>query len=249
MHPWLDPLGDSFRLIYMDLRGQGRSARVDPETLSLARFAQDVSTLAKTLGFARYAVLGHSFGSFVALAHAVERGEASHYILSGCTASFSKTAPEIERNLASFEPEELREQVSESWALEPHAKTQEDVRRLLEMQMPFHFATTQSDAYRRYIAASDGAIYAPEVLAYFAANQYPIEYEDRLGTVRPPTLVITGEHDRTCTPRAARDLHVGIPASELVIVPQAGHMTYVEQPRVYFDAVRGFFARHPVAVS
>lgn len=247
MHPWLDPLGDSFRLIYVDLRGQGRSERVDPETLSLSRFAQDVSMLAKTLGFAHYAVLGHSFGSFVALAHAVERGEASHYILSGCTASFSKTAPEIERNLASFEPEELREQVTESWALEPRAKTQEDVRRLLEMQMPFHFATTQSEAYRRYMAASDGAIYAPEVLAYFSANQYPIEYENQLSTIVRPTLVITGEHDRTCTPRAARDLLDGIPASELVIVPQAGHMTYVEQPRVYFDAVRGFFARHPTA--
>jgi proline iminopeptidase len=247
MHPWLDPLGDTFRLIYVDLRGQGRSERVNPETLSLSRFSQDVSTLAETLGLARYAVLGHSFGSFIALAHAVERGEASHYILSGCTASFTKTAPEIERNLASFEPEELRAQVTESWALESRAKTQDDVRRLLEMQMPFHFATTQSEAYHRYMAASDRAIYAPEVLAYFAANQYPIEYEDRLGAISRPTLVITGEHDRTCTARAARDLLAGIPASELVLVPQAGHMTYVEQPHIYFDAVRGFFARHPAA--
>jgi len=31
----------------------------------------------------------------------------------------------------------------------------------------------------------------------------------------------------------------------LVIIPEAGHMTYVEQPAVYFEAVRGFFARHP----
>jgi len=247
MHPWLDALGDTFRLIYVDLRGQGRSVRVDPQTLSLARFTQDVSALADTLGFARYAVLGHSFGSFVALAHAVERGDASHYVLSGCTASFTKTAPEIERNLATFQPEELRAQVTESWALEPHAKTQEDVHRLLEMQMPFHFATTASETYRRYMAASNAAIYAPEVLAYFAANQYPIEYEDRLGAINRPTLVITGEHDRTCTPRAARELHAGIQGSELLIVPDAGHMTYVEQPRVYFDAVRGFFARHPTA--
>jgi proline-specific peptidase len=249
MHPWLDPLGDTFRLIYVDLRGQGRSERVDPRTLSLARFAEDVTALAQALDLARYAVLGHSFGSFVALSHAIEHGGASHYVLSGCTASFTKTGAEIEQNLASFEPVELRQQVTESWALEPRAQTQEDVRRLLEMQMPFHFATSDSEAYRRYMATSDRAIYAPEVLAYFAANQYPIEYEDQLGTVERPTLVITGEHDRTCTPRAARDLHAGIPGSELVIVPDAGHMTYVEQPRTYFDAVRGFFARHPVGAS
>ena len=84
------------------------------------------------------------------------------------------------------------------------------------------------------------------VPAYFARNAYPIEYEDRLATIHRPTLVITGQHDRTCTPRAARDLHAGIPGSELVILPDAGHMTFVEQPGMYLGAVRDFFARHPV---
>lgn len=247
MHPWLDALSDTFRLLYVDLRGQGRSQRVDPATLSLSVFASDVTRLAEALGLRQYAVLGHSFGSFVALAHAIEQGGASHYIISSGTASFSKTAPEIERNLAAFEPEALREQVTQSWALEPHARTQEDVARLMTMQMPFHFATTQSDAYRHYmeVEAQGAAIYAPEVLAYFAANEYAIEYENRLGEIRQPTLIFAGEYDRTCTPRAARDLHAGIPGSELVILPDAGHMTYVEQPGMYFAALRDFFARHP----
>ena len=38
--PWLDPLGDEFRLLYVDERGQGQSERVDPETLSLEVFAR-----------------------------------------------------------------------------------------------------------------------------------------------------------------------------------------------------------------
>jgi len=247
LHPWLDQLSDQFRLLYVDLRGQGRSERVDPSTLTLSVFATDVTRMAEALGLQRYAVLGHSFGSFVTLAHAIEQGGASHYIISGGTASFQKTGPEIERNLATFEPVALRQQVTESWALEPRAKTQEDVARLMEMQMPFHFATTESDAYLRYMAveAEGKAIYSPEVLAYFATNAYAIEYESQLGDVRKPTLIITGQEDRTCTPRAARDLHAGIPDSDLVILPDAGHMTYVEQPGMYFAAVRDFFARHP----
>ena len=245
MHPWLDQLSDQFRLLYVDLRGQGRSQRVDPATLNLSVFAADVTRLAEALGLQRYAVLGHSFGSFVALAHAIEQRGASHYVISSGTASFHKTGPEIERNLAAFEPVELREQVTQSWALEPHAKTQEDVARLMEMQMPFHFATTERDAYRRYmdVEAEGRAIYAPEVLAYFATNAYAIEYEDQLGGIRTPTLIITGEKDRTCTPRAARELHAGIPGSDLVILPDAGHMTYIEQPGMYVAAVRDFFAR------
>ncbi|HLY32014.1 MAG TPA: alpha/beta hydrolase [Ktedonobacterales bacterium] len=251
MHPWLDSLSDVFRLIYVDLRGNGRSQRVDPTTLTLGVFAADVTKLATALGIERYALLGHSFGSFVTLAHAIEQGSASHYIITGGSASFTKTGKEIEENLANFEPVALREQVAESWALEPQAKTQADVAKIMEMQMPFHFATTESEAYRRYMAieAEGHAIYSPETLAYFAANSYPIEYEDRLSQVTKPTLVITGEYDRTCTPRASREISAGIPGSELVIVPNAGHMVFVEQPDLYFHAVRNFFARHPLKAN
>ena len=31
--------------------------------------------------------------------------------------------------------------------------------------------------------------------------------------------------------------------SELVVVEKAAHMTFVEQPKVYFDAVRRWFIR------
>lgn len=242
LHPWLDPLGVTFRLIYLDLRGQGRSERVDPATLSLAVFAADVSGLAAVLGLERYAVLGHSFGTFVALTHALESGEATHYVITGGSASMAKSMPEIEANLASFEPVALREQVVASWALEPSAATQDDVARIMSMQMPFHFATTESEAYRRYVEAEGRAVYSPEVLAHFSAAGYSIEYEDRLGEIDKPVLIVTGEYDRTCTPRAARDLHAGIPGSELLVVPDAGHMCFVEQPEIYFNAVREFFA-------
>ena len=85
------------------------------------------------------------------------------------------------------------------------------------------------------------------MLAYFAAHEYAIEYDHQLAAIHRPTLILGGELDRTCTPRAAREMHAGIAGSELVIIPGAGHMTYVEQPAIYFEAVRGFFARHPAA--
>src|SRR3954449_9413925 len=88
--PYLDALGDEYRVLYVDERGQGRSERVDPATLSLERFARDVTLLASALGLERYALLGHSFGAFIALTHAIEEGGAGHYIISGGTASFTK---------------------------------------------------------------------------------------------------------------------------------------------------------------
>ncbi|MBV9279720.1 MAG: alpha/beta hydrolase [Chloroflexi bacterium] len=249
MHPWLDPLSDTFRLLYLDLRGHGRSERVDPASLTLDRYAEDVSELAAVLGLRHYALLGHSYGAFITLAHAVERGDASHYIISSGSASMSKSMPEIQENLARFEPAELREQVMQSWAREPEVRTREEAAEILRMQMPFHFASVESEAYRKYVELEDRCIYTPEILAYTASHEYAIEFEDRLSGVTKPVLILAGERDRTTTARAARDMHAGIPGSELVIIPDAGHMAYVEQPEIYFTAVREFFAGHPYSPS
>ncbi|MGH2448109.1 MAG: alpha/beta fold hydrolase [Chloroflexota bacterium] len=245
MHPWLDMLSDTFRLIYVDQRGQGRSDRVDPATVTLPRLAEDVTQLAKALGIDDYAVLGHSYGAFVALAHALEQNTASHYIISNGSASMSKSMREVNENLAAFKPIELRDQVTESWAREPLARTQEDAAEILRMQMPFHFARVESEAYRTYTAEADRAVYSPDVLAYAASNEYHMEFEDRLHSIDKPILFITGELDRTTTPRAAREMHAAVPHSELVIVPQAGHMAFVEERDLYSEAVRSFYGRNP----
>lgn len=245
--PWFDRLGDTFLVVYVDLRGQGRSERVDPSTLTLSRYARDVSALAKILGLERYALLGHSYGAFVTLAHAVEEKDASHYVISHGAASGAKMMAEVRENLARFEPVELRDQVTRSWELEPQARTADDVRRLLEMQLPFHFARPTSPAYREFADNLGHALFAPEVLAYTASHEYPMEYEDQLVLINRPTLVISADGDRTCTVRAARDLHEGIAGSELRIIAGAGHMSYVEAPDVYFQVVCDFLMRHAFA--
>jgi proline iminopeptidase len=81
--PYLDPLAVEYRLIYVDERGQGRSGRVDPATLSLDRFALDVDLLARALRLERFALLGHSFGAIIATYHALELGTARAYVISG----------------------------------------------------------------------------------------------------------------------------------------------------------------------
>jgi len=45
------------------------------------------------------------------------------------------------------------------------------------------------------------------------------------------------------TPRAARVLHEGIEGSELAVIPDSGHMSFVEQPEAYLGAVRPFLRR------
>jgi 3-oxoadipate enol-lactonase len=62
----------------------------------------------------------------------------------------------------------------------------------------------------------------------------------QLSTIHVPTLIVVGEED-TVTPRAAaEEMHAGIPGSELVAIPAAGHLTNLEQPALFDAALARF---------
>lgn len=238
---YLDPLTDGFRLLFVDLRAQGRSEPCPARTWTLERHAQDVIMLARSLGLERYAVLGHSYGAFVALQNAVDfPGMAAQTIVSGGVPSMRWLAA-VERNLEVFEPVELREQVIASWAKEAEVDSQEGFAALMREQFPFHFADPLDPRIEEYLARTVDTIYAPDVLRHFSAEGYGgIEVEDRLEEVASPTLVLGGRYDRTCVVQASEAIAAGISDSELVVFERSGHMTFVEEPERYVAAVRRF---------
>jgi proline iminopeptidase len=234
--PWLDPLADEFRLLYVDERGQGRSDRVDPHSLNLQVWAGDIDLLATALGLDHFAVLGHSFGAIITTAHAVERGTAGAYVISGGGDSSAALEADVAASLEALGGEGAA--IVKSWEDEKTVETEAEFAALMEAQMPFHFAGVAPPDF------GAETIYAPEVLRHVANVGYgDFDYPPNLHRVKKPTLVIVGEHDRTTTPRAARVLHEGIENSELVVIPQAGHMSYVESQDAYLDAVRSFLRR------
>ncbi|HEV8603223.1 MAG TPA: alpha/beta fold hydrolase [Gaiellaceae bacterium] len=235
--PYLDPLAEEVDLIYVDLRGQGQSQRVDPATLSLEVFARDVDLLAEALGLDRFALLGHSFGAIVATKHAIELGTATAYVISGGADSSEKLMTDVEASLEAMG--EAGAEIAESWQQEKSVETEEELRELLRVQMPFHFAGEPP------LGFGEETVGSPQVLRQLANVGYgDFDYAPELGGVSKPALVIVGEQDRTTTPRAARVLHEGIPGSELVVLRGAGHMSFVEAQGAYLDAVRRFLRSH-----
>jgi proline iminopeptidase len=235
--PYLDPLAEDFRVLYVDQRGQGRSERVDPAALTLEVFARDVSLLAEALGLDEYAVLGHSFGAIVTTWHAVNLGTATAYVISGGGDSSDKLLADVEASLEAMG--EAGVPIADSWEQEQTVETEEELKELLRVQMPFHFAGDPPPGF------GDETIGTPGVLRHFANVGYgDFDFTPDLGRVQKPTLLVVGEKDRTTTTRAARVLHDGIAGSELVVVPGAGHMSLVEAQDEYLEAVRGFLQRY-----
>ena len=55
-----------------------------------------------------------------------------------------------------------------------------------------------------------------------------------------PTLVLWGEDDRRSPLAVAEQLHAAIPGAELAIIPNAGHLSNMEQPDAFNAHVRRF---------
>jgi proline iminopeptidase len=235
--PYLDPLAEDFRVVYVDQRGQGRSERVDPDTLTLEVFARDIDLLAEALGLDEYAVLGHSFGAIVTTWHAVNLGTATAYVVSGGGDSSEKLLADVDASLEAMG--EAGVPIADSWEQEKTVETEEELKELVRVQMPFHFAGDPPPGY------GDETVGTPDVLRHFANVGYgDFDYTPDLSRVRKPTLLVVGEKDRTTTTRAARVLHEGIAGSELLVIPGVGHMSLVEAQDEYLDAVRGFLRRY-----
>jgi proline iminopeptidase len=243
---YLDPLGDEFHLVLVDLRAQGLSRKAPVETWTLERMAADIGELAEAMGFERYATLGHSYGAFVVLQQAVDSPGAAAATIVSSGAPSARYLAAVTDNLAAFEPVELRELVTASWDREQTVQTAEECEDLVSDQLPFHFADPLDPRILEFERRTTGIKHSPDVLRHFATADYgAIEVEDRLGDVTQAVLVLAGRHDRTCVVEASEAIAAGIPNAQLVVFEASGHFTYVEENDAYLSAVRRFLQSVP----
>lgn len=75
-------LADRFTLVFYDHRCNGRSTGAPVESMTWENLTADADALRKSLGFEKWAVLGHSFGGHVALEYALRYPDSlSHLVL------------------------------------------------------------------------------------------------------------------------------------------------------------------------
>jgi pimeloyl-ACP methyl ester carboxylesterase len=67
-----------------------------------------------------------------------------------------------------------------------------------------------------------------------------------LDRISAPTAIIVGDEDTVTPVSDAEFMHRAIPHSTLVTIPASGHMTNLETPDAFNDAVRAFLAEHRV---
>jgi pimeloyl-ACP methyl ester carboxylesterase len=70
------------------------------------------------------------------------------------------------------------------------------------------------------------------------------DLREALPRIDVPTLLLWGEGDQRSPLSIADEMHDRIPASTLVVLPGAGHVTNLEVPAAFNDVVRAFLHEH-----
>jgi 3-oxoadipate enol-lactonase len=218
--------GTGYQVVLVDLRGAGRSRERDRGELTLARWADDLDQVVRSLELERPVVVGHSLGASVVLRYALEHpGEAGALVLIGAEANLSNLAPRMLAAAERIESIGLVTWVDEFWAKNP----------------PFSQASLRRDPsmleeYRARLLENDAVDYVRQCRAIAAAESLA----DRLGEITQPALVVTGAEDDRTLPEHGRKLAGAIPAARLVELEGVGHTIPFEAPAETARAITDF---------
>lgn len=253
--PYLLPLAQQYKLIFIDERGSGKSGKLeDVSKYTVEAMVEDVEAVRVALGLGKISLLGHSYGGVLAQAYALKyQANLSHLILAS-TFHSTKAMNEVFARMKAKMPAELRERIDkmEADGLYGKGKVYERGRYTSE-----YMAAAWGEGYYPYLyGARPDANFDPASMGNTAWDLYremwgsngefvidgnlkSVEYADKLSTIKVPTLIAVGDHDE-CDPSLSRDMQARIAGSKLLVLPNSGHMTFVDQPVMFLKAVGDF---------
>lgn len=236
--PWLDPLGDSVRLVYYDQRATGRSARTGSlESVSLRTLVDDAEALRAHLGLERIILFGHSFGGCLALAYALHYGKQLDALV------LCATAPSVEHVPAAFEALAARATAKQRTALARALTGQilddKALKDAWQTLLPLYFAR-----YRRARgkALSESIRYSAAAWNHLGQIASGLNAGAERHSASCPTLVLLGAHDWFTPPDQIARLKAALPSAILVRFEHSGHFPFVEEQREFLATVKSWMA-------
>jgi 3-oxoadipate enol-lactonase len=219
-------LVETYRIVRYDIRGHGGS-QAPPGPYTVGQLAADVRGLLAALAIERTYFVGLSLGGMIGQVLALE-------------------SPELLRGLALCDtsgrvPAESRPAWEERIATARRGGLGPLVEPTLERWFTPHFfreRPAEAERIRQMLRGTsvEGYTGCCEAIARF-------DVADRLPSIEVPTLIVVGEEDPGTPVAVAESLHRSIARSELVVLPGARHLSNVEQPAAFNQALTGFLAR------
>jgi proline iminopeptidase len=241
----LAALWEQLTLIMLNPRGTGGSSRpADGAAYEIDDYVADLEELRLHLGLERMLLLGHSHGGVVAQSYASRYpGRVRALVLASTLARFGSDQEAAMRS-------GMERRSNQTWYADAQAALEEEqagnfesdeqMAELVFRELPLYFAHYGA-AEAGYLDTLKTEVPNADTLRLFNEKIFnTFDLRDSLPRITAKTLVITGDDDFICGPVCAEEISAAIPGARKVIVGDAGHMLFVEQPQAFHDEVLEF---------
>ena len=242
--PHLEMLADKYQLIFYDQRACGRSSfEVDSTSMSMTGFVADIEGIRNHFGLEKINLMGHSWGGLLAMWYAINHQENlnSLILVNSIGASREFTA-------AAMETMNARSTREDRMALDALTKTKEfmagDSLAILNV-FKLSFITTfydRANLDKLNLSLPSDRMARQRKLQLLFPDLTDYDLHEGLSTVQTPTLIIHGDYDANPLD-AMRKVEEYLPQSELVVIPECGHWSFIEKPEAFEEAVERFLSK------
>jgi pimeloyl-ACP methyl ester carboxylesterase len=218
------------QVVYLDLRGHGRSEWGDPGEWSFEVCADDIRSICDALEIEHPVVLGHSMGGFVVMLYGARHPRhAARLILQSTTAR-----SDLERLVEGFR------------------RVAGDVVADVARRAYTLGGTFTAEEWSGCFAAFGPTVPDEDELARRTQNRelgprgqellLSLDIVAELARIEVPTLVSVGELDPVTPVEASREIAEALPdgLGRLEILPGAGHFPWLDVPETYWSRLEGF---------
>lgn len=210
-------LTEHARVVYLDLRGHGRSEWGNAEDWSLELCAEDVHAFCDAVGIERPVLFGHSMGAPIVLLYGIRHpGRAHALALLGGFARFD--VPRLVEGFRRVAGDEVAAIAERSYRGE--AVPNEEWSRVIAAFGPNRPTREQ---YARMPRNAELNEHGMEVMRH-------VDFVGDLGRVETPTLVAVGELDPVTPIEASEEIVAAVPNARLEVIEGAGHFSWLDAP-------------------
>lgn len=232
--PAFEELSDVAQVLFLDLRGHGRSGKSDESKWNLAQWSDDVAKLIHSLSIKDPIICGVSFGGFVAQATAVRHSN----ILSKLILVSTSFRFDFQRMLEAFEKlggKKASSAAERYW----RCTNRENLKTYQKCCSPLY--SKNANAMEKLF---ENVIRNDVLLSHFAKQAgelWTFNFGESLSKVTCPALVLTGADDPVIPPEASMDLVGALVNSsvEFKCYENASHCLAIDVPEA-ISAIRSF---------
>jgi proline iminopeptidase len=248
-HPWFQRANSFAHVVYYDQRGCGRSDWTPGPGYTVEQAVDDLERLRKKLGFDRWVVLGHSYGGLLAQMYALRCLERTLGLVlvgsmpPGLHKDLGNRQSEYISNAERARLQEIRSALDKA-RLERQLDDRDYVALIVfncqlngDWKRQQFYRPSRDDAAR--IALYEW-VNAPDFNAVMSTSAHQYDLQGAFNACAIPTLILEGRWDLTWGPDKASALLANHPGARMVMVEQAGHGIFNEDPELFFKTLREF---------